>query len=106
MTLPVDTFYKPINELNKDINSKTTFTLALFGLFSSIVVLMAITTSLFIAKRVVEPINNTIDVIESILDGDYTVKVPESGMVEIDKLAEVISRLVNYFEKSKNGKEG
>ncbi len=106
LTLPVDTFYKPINELNKDINSKTTFTLALFGLFSSIVVLMAITASLFIAKRVVEPINNTIDVIESILDGDYAVKVPESGMVEIDKLAEVISRLVNYFEKSKNDKEG
>ncbi len=106
LTLPVDTFYKPIKELNKDINSKTTFTLALFGLFSSIVVLMAITTSLFIAKRVVDPINNTISVIESILDGDYNVKIPESGMVEIDKLSEAVSRLVDYFEKSKNSKEG
>ncbi len=106
LTLPVDAFYKPINDLNKDINSKTTFTLALFGLFSSIVVLMAITASLFIAKRVVDPINNTVEVIENILNGDYSVKIPESGMVEIDKLAEAISRLMDYFEKSKNSKEG
>ncbi len=100
LTLPVDIFYKPIKDLNRDINDKTTFTLALFGLFSSIIVLIAISASLLMAKRVVKPINDTVLAVESILSGDYSIRLPKCGMVELDELAEAVNRLMDYFEKS------
>ena len=99
LTLPTDVFYKPINALNMDINSKTIFTLALFGLFSSIVVLIAISTSLLLSKRIINPINRTAKAVESILKGDYSIRLPKSGIVDLDELADAVNRLMDYFSK-------
>jgi len=86
LTLPTEVFYKPINALNMDINAKTIFTLALFGLFSSI-------------GRIINPINRTAEAIESILKGDYSIRLPKSGIVDLDKLADAVNRLMDYFSK-------
>ncbi len=99
LTLPTEMFYKPIKELNRDINSKTTFTLALFGLFSSVIVLLAIVASLLLTRRIVEPINRTVEAVEAILEGDYTIRLPKSGTLELDKLADAVNRLMDYFSK-------
>ncbi len=99
LTLPTEMFYKPIKELNRDINSKTTFTLALFGLFSSVIVLLAITASLVLTRRIVEPINRTVKAVESILEGDYSIRLPKSGAWELDELADAVNRLMDYFSK-------
>ncbi len=99
LTLPTEMFYKPIKELNRDINSKTTFTLALFGLFSSVIVLLAITASLILTRRIVEPINRTVKAVEAILEGDYSIRLPKSGAWELDELADAVNRLMDYFSK-------
>jgi len=99
LTLPTEVFYKPINALNMDINAKTIFTLALFGLFSSIVVLIAISTSILLSRRIINPINRTAEAIESILKGDYSIRLPKSGIVDLDKLADAVNRLMDYFSK-------
>ncbi len=99
LTLPTAIFYKPIRELNHDINAKTTYTLALFGLFSSLIVLFAIFASFLLSKRIVDPINRTVEAVEAILGGDYHRRLPKCDITELDQLAESVNRLMDYFDK-------
>jgi len=107
LTLPTDIFYKPINDLSNNITQRTTYTLALFGLFSSFVVLVSIVVTFAVSKRIVVPINRTVEAIEAILNGDYSKRLPKVDIVELDELAEGVNKLVDYFYKTmRKMKEG
>ncbi|WP_025209495.1 PDC sensor domain-containing protein [Hippea sp. KM1] len=102
LTLPTEIFYKPIQDLSKDIASKTIYTLALFGLFSVIMILSTIVLAFFISRRITVPINETANAVEAILKGDYSRRLKPSGTEELDKLAEVVNRLLDYFSNREN----
>ncbi|AEA33328.1 PDC sensor domain-containing protein [Hippea maritima] len=102
LTLPTEIFYKPIKDISKDIDSKTIYTLALFGLFSVIMILSTIVLAFFISKRITVPINETANAVEAILKGDYSRRLKPSGTEEIDKLSEVVNRLLDYFSNREN----
>ncbi|WP_022669905.1 HAMP domain-containing protein [Hippea alviniae] len=107
LTLPTVIFYKPIKDLSNDITEKTIYTLALFGLFSSFIVLASIVITLTVSRRIIVPINRTVEAVEAILKGDYSKRLPKVGIVELDELADVVNKLVEYFDKTvKKMKEG
>ena len=99
LTLPTEIFYRPIKILSKDIDNRTIYMLALFGLISSLIILFTIVSTYFIAKRVVDPINKTYEAIEALLNGDYSKRLPDSESEELSKLSKAVNKLIDFFEK-------
>ncbi len=106
LTLPTEIFYRPIKILSKDIDNRTIYMLALFGLISSLIILFTIVSTYFIAKRVVDPINKTYEAIEALLNGDYSKRLPDSESEELSKLSKAVNKLIDFFEKNKNRRVG
>ncbi|WP_035587614.1 HAMP domain-containing protein [Hippea jasoniae] len=102
LTLPTEIFYKPIKALSKDIDDRTMYTLALFGLISSLIILFTIVSTYLIAKKVVDPINRTYEAIEALLNGDYSKRLPDSDSEELSKLSKAVNKLIDFFEKNRN----
>ena len=79
----------------EDINSTSTVLKGQLIYLTFVVIILAITISLFLSKKLSKPITDITDKAKKLADGDYSVRFEESDILEINDL----SKTLNYLEE-------
>ena len=79
----------------EDINSTSTVLQGQLIYITFVVIMLAVTISLFLSKKLSKPIVDITDKAKKLADGDYSVRFEESDILEINEL----SNTLNYLEE-------
>ncbi len=98
LTFPTETFYAPIINLGRTIDTKTIYTLSALSIINAFVILLTIIITMMAAKRFTLPITLIINAINDITNGRTKGKLTVEGNDELSELAESVNKLMDFCD--------
>lgn len=100
LTLPVNTLLEGAQKLNEQINNKTILMLAIFSFFSVITILIALFFSMWASNKIVKPILDATNTINSIIMGDVSKRISYESNDEIGELVKSVNNLMDALAQT------
>ncbi|PMP65143.1 HAMP domain-containing protein, partial [Desulfurella multipotens] len=100
LTLPTNSLMEGVTRLNKQINSKTILMLGIFSFFSVITILIALFFSMWASNKIVKPILDATNTINSIIMGDVSKRITYESNDELGELVKSVNNLMDALAQT------
>ncbi len=100
LTLPISSLMEGVNKLNEQINSKTILMLGIFSFFSVITILIALFFSMWASNKIVKPILDATNTINSIIMGDVSKRITYESNDELGELIKSVNNLMDALAQT------
>ncbi|MGC8790402.1 MAG: HAMP domain-containing protein [Desulfurella sp.] len=100
LTLPINSLMEDVTRLNKQINSKTILMLGIFSFFSVITILIALFFSMWASNKIVKPILDATNTINSIIMGDVSKRITYESNDELGELVKSVNNLMDALAQT------
>ncbi len=100
LTLPVADLLKNVTKLNEQINSKMILILSIFSFFSVITILIALFFSMRVSNKIVKPILDATNTINSIILGDVSRRIAYESNDELGELVKSVNNLMDALAQT------
>jgi len=100
LTLPITDLLKDITTLHHQINSKMILLLSVFSFFSVITIVIALLFSLHVSNKIVKPILDATNTINSIILGDVSRRIAYESNDELGELVRSVNNLMDALAQT------
>ncbi len=100
LTLPINSLLEGVNKLNYQIKSKTILMLGIFSFFSVFTILIALFFSIWASNKIVKPILDATNTINSIIMGDVSKRIEYESNDEIGELIKSVNNLMDALAQT------